>query len=65
MSSGLIKVLLVFVTLQSSGRIRGKVSILGNSLLGQVLANWLTYAYKPMTKKKAEFIVILFGLCVT
>ena len=39
-------------------------SILGNSTLWQVLANWLTYVYKPMTKKKVVFIIILFGLCI-
>ena len=27
----------------------------GNSLLGRVLADWSTYAYKSMTKKKMIF----------
>ena len=45
-----------------SGRMGGKASILGNSPLGQVLANLSTY--KCMSRTNVIFIVILFGLCI-
>ena len=62
MSSGLIKMDSGFCNIIELCLV--KSSILGNSTLWQVLANWLTYVYKPMTKKKVVFIIILFGLCI-
>ena len=53
MSSGLSKVPPVFCDFtELSGRMGENASVPGNSPLRQVLANWSTYAYKPMSKKK-------------
>ena len=53
MSSGLSKVPPVFCDItELSGRMGENASVPGNSPLRQVLANWSTYAYKPMSKKK-------------